>query len=49
MRACGEIMLVCMLAGMRAAATCSFAQAPARLHGRVLVFSNFVRETQVAI
>ena len=48
MRACGELMLVSMLAGMRAAATCSFAHARARLHRRVLVFINFERETQAA-
>jgi len=48
MRACGELMMVCMLASMRAAAPCSFAHARARLHRRVLVFSNFVRGTRAA-
>ena len=46
---CGGLMLVCMPASMRAAATCWFAHACARLHRRVLVFYNFVRETQAAI
>src|SRR5438046_10554573 len=45
---CGELMLVCMPASMREAATCWFVHACARLHRRVLVFYNFVRETQPA-